>query len=91
MNKKLSSQVSDFIKYTSEELPAEFIELSEEDLQQVVGGKPFFAVLNGVINGHTKAVSSTVNGLFNGQLPDKETAKKVFVPLDWQLFRGWFS
>lgn len=91
MNEKLSSQVSDSIKYTLEDLSSEFIEeLSEEELQQIVGGRSFFGVLNGVINGHSKAVSQSVNGLFQGKLPDKETAKKVVVPLDWQLIRGLF-
>jgi len=49
MNKKLSSQASDSIKHTSEKLPAEFSELSEEDLQQIVGGRPFFRTLTKVI------------------------------------------
>ena len=92
MNKKTSSQLSDSIKDTSEEQPVEFIELSEEDLQKIVGGWPgsFFGSLNEVFNGHSKAVSQTVNGLFHGKLPDRETAQKVFVPLDWQFFNRLF-
>jgi bacteriocin-like protein len=90
MNKKLSSQASDSIKHTSEKLPAEFSELSEEDLQQIVGGRPFFRTLTKVIKGHSGAVSDTVNGLVGGKLPNKETAEKVFVPLDWQLIHELF-
>ena len=92
MNEKLSSQVSDSIKYTLEDLSSEFIEeLSEEELQQIVGGgRSFFGVLNDVFNGHNSAVSKTVNGLFKGKLPDRKTAERVVVPLDWQVIRGLF-
>jgi len=38
MKNKSRFQVNDSIKHTSEELPAELVELLEEDLQQVVGG-----------------------------------------------------
>ncbi len=38
MKNKSRFQVNNSIKYTSEELPAELVELLEEDLQQVVGG-----------------------------------------------------
>jgi len=36
--KKLRLQAADLIKHTKEILPAEFIALSEKDLQQIVGG-----------------------------------------------------
>jgi hypothetical protein len=38
MKNKSRFQVNNSIKHTSEELPAELVELLEEDLQQVVGG-----------------------------------------------------
>ena len=36
--KKLRLQAADLIKHTKEKLPSEFVELSEKDLQQIVGG-----------------------------------------------------
>ena len=36
--KKLRLQAADLIKHTKEILPTEFVELSEKDLQQIVGG-----------------------------------------------------
>jgi bacteriocin-like protein len=36
--KNLSLQVVDLIKHIKERLPADFVELSEKDLQQIVGG-----------------------------------------------------
>ena len=39
--KKLRLQAADLIKHTKEKLPSEFVELSEKDLQQIVGGVAF--------------------------------------------------
>ncbi len=36
--KNLRLQAVDLIKYTKDRLPSEFVELSEKDLQQIVGG-----------------------------------------------------
>jgi len=36
--KNVKLQPSDLIKHTKEKLPSEFVELSEKDLQQIVGG-----------------------------------------------------
>ena len=36
--KNLRLQAGDLIKYTKEKLSSEFVELSEKDLQQIVGG-----------------------------------------------------
>jgi len=36
--KNLKLQAVDLIKHTKERLPSEFVELSEKDLQQIVGG-----------------------------------------------------
>jgi bacteriocin-like protein len=36
--KNLRLQAADLIKHTEEKLPAKFVELSEKDLQQIVGG-----------------------------------------------------
>jgi bacteriocin-like protein len=36
--KNLRLQAVDLIKHTKERLPAELVELSEKDLQQIVGG-----------------------------------------------------
>jgi bacteriocin-like protein len=42
MENKSRFQVSESINNTLEEVPAELFELSEEDLQQIVGGKSFW-------------------------------------------------
>jgi len=39
--KNLRLQTVDLIKHTKEKLPAKFVELSEKDLQQIVGGVAF--------------------------------------------------
>ena len=39
--KKLRLQAGDLIKYTKEKLSFEFVELSEKDLQHIVGGVAF--------------------------------------------------
>jgi len=36
--KNVKLQAGNLIKYTKERLPADFVELSEKDLQQIVGG-----------------------------------------------------
>lgn len=36
--KNLRLQAVDLIKHTKERLPADFVELSEKELQQIVGG-----------------------------------------------------
>jgi bacteriocin-like protein len=36
--KKLRLQAGDLIKHTKKKLSSEFVELSEKDLQQIVGG-----------------------------------------------------
>jgi bacteriocin-like protein len=36
--KNLGLQAGNLIKHTEEKLPAKFVELSEKDLQQIVGG-----------------------------------------------------
>jgi len=36
--KKIRLQAADLIKHTKEILPADFVVLSEKDLQQIVGG-----------------------------------------------------
>jgi bacteriocin-like protein len=91
MNTKISSQVSDSIKHTSEKLPAEFIELSEEDLKQIVGGKNFFTAMNEAINKKTQAINNTVNGLFQGDIPNWETIKTLVIPTHYEGIRRWFG
>jgi bacteriocin-like protein len=88
---KIRSQVSDSIKYTSEKLPAEFIELSEEDLEQIVGGKNFFKAMNEAIEKKRQAINNTVNGLFQGNLPDKQTITTLVIPTHWEGIRRWLG
>jgi bacteriocin-like protein len=81
MNKKLRSQVSNCIKHTSEELPAEFIELSEEDLQQIVGGKSFW----------DRKFWSAVRGEVQDTLYKPGTGEDLFIPIEWRVLGRLFG
>jgi hypothetical protein len=89
MNKKSRSEVSDSINHISEKLPAEFIELLDEDLQQVVGGKNFFDALNEGIEIKRRAINNTVNGIFQGNVQGKDIVN-LLIPTHWHVIRRFF-
>jgi bacteriocin-like protein len=89
MNKKSRSEVNDSIKHTSEKLPAEFLELSDEDLQQVVGGKNFFDALNEGIEIKRKAINNTVKGIFQRNVKGKDV-RNLLIPTHWHVIGRFF-
>jgi hypothetical protein len=83
--KKLEPQASDFIKHNSEELPAELVEISEEGLQQIVGGNNFWdAILEGVIT-KGEAIITIIEGT-----PTKQTIVDVATPTHWHIIKRWW-
>ena len=82
--KKLGSQASDFIKHNSEELPAELVEISEEDLQQIVGGDNFWDGIRNGIETKWNAITTTIGGTPTGQ-----TIVDVATPTHWHIIRRW--
>lgn len=91
MNKKLSSQVSESIKHISEEVPAELFELSEEDLQKIVGGLPLWKAIKSAAQDKNNAVKTTFHDLFTqGKFPTGQTANDLLEPPEWSIFRRLF-
>jgi hypothetical protein len=85
MNKrKLEPQASDFIKHNSEELPAELVEISEEGLQQIVGGDNFWDGIRGGITTKAEAIITNIEGA-----PTKQTVVDVATPTHWHIIRRW--
>ena len=85
MNKrKLEPQASDFIKHNSEELPAELVEISEEDLQQIVGGDNFWDGIRGGIKTKADAIITNIY-----DTPTTQTVVDVTTPTHWHIIRRW--
>jgi bacteriocin-like protein len=96
MKNKSKSPVIESIKNTSEEVPVELFELSDEDLQQIVGGLSLWDAITGAYKGKAKAVGDVVVGIVTtGSIPtDKETINNLLDPLPINVLRRlapkWF-
>jgi bacteriocin-like protein len=82
--KKSEPQASDFIKHNSEELLAELVEISEEDLQQIVGGDNFWDGIRGGITTKVDAIITLIEGT-----PTTQTVVDVATPTHWHIIRRW--
>jgi hypothetical protein len=82
--KKLGLQASDFIKHNSEELPAELVEISKEDLQQIVGGDNFWDGIRNGVGIKWNAIITNIEGAPTGQ-----TIVDVSTPTHWHIIRRW--
>lgn len=96
MKDKSTSPISESIKNTSEEVPVELFELSDEDLQQIVGGLSVWDAFTGAVKGRGKAIVDTVVGIVTtGSIPtDKQTVNNLLDPLPIAVLRRlapkWF-
>jgi bacteriocin-like protein len=94
MKDKLTSPVSESLKNT-EEVPVELFELSEEDLQQIVGGLSLWDAFTGTVKDKAKAVKNTVVDIVTqGTPPTGKTAQDLLDPLPIGVLRrfrpNWF-
>ena len=84
MKNKSTSLVSESIKNTSEEIPVELFELSEEDLQQIVGGISLWDAFTGTVKAKVEAVGKTAVGIVTqGTFPTGQTAQDLLDP--WEI------
>jgi bacteriocin-like protein len=89
MNDKSTSPISESLKNTSEEVPVELFELSEEDLQQIIGGLSLWDRFTGAVKKELKAADDTiVNLVTNGNPPPGLTTQKLLDPVMRSFLRG---
>lgn len=82
--KRLEPQMGDFIKHSSEELPTELVEISEEDLQQIVGGNNFWKAVKGGVGAKWNAIVETAKGTAT-----EPTLVDLVIPTHWHIISRW--